>query len=598
MFISHTDQDNVLVFVILVARYCYYTVQQSTARLPVANRSDSSLSTIMIRRRAAPQEDSSDEDDVDMFAKLPKEQPISGAARSLSTAPSNENSQGHSSIPVISSMTSSMKRHHIALSNTRKKQMDALIQELETEKSAVLGEPRGLVPDKRGSYVEPEDEHRTTNLFVGNLAPTLTEEAIIDVFARFGDLLSLKVMWPRTAEERERNRVSCFVCYRYRRDAEAAMDACSESDPFFVGRRLMVRWGKNMLPNTSETLAKRQRSNPVDEQPQEGVSIHSNSNPAKRSGRAEHRRRGRPIDGSGELEPDALEEFYALTRRQLCASRESICAAMAFCFKHSSASSQISEHLKDLLLDDHCSVATRVARLFLLSDVLFNSQQPGIKNAFRYRDAIEKMAPAVFASLGQHGDAALSRMTRHKIQVSVRAVLAAWTNWSVFDPIFLDELEACFEGREIIKPVPVKEEMIDKSKHGEVEEDENEIIILAARGDWTEVNENDDADERQSKPDKSVPDAEPKKVFKEQTIQLTEDNVLEDDLDGEPLEEGDLDEEGLRRLNAIHQVTDDDDNDSSKAGGHDSVKGTMEHSDIDGEPLGDHDELENIGHSS
>ena len=66
---------------------------------------------------------------------------------------------------------------------------------------------------------------------------------------------------------------------------------------------------------------------------------------------------------------------------------------------------------------------TLVARLYLLSDVLFNSQQPGIKNAFRYRDAIEKMAPAVFASLGQHGDAPLSRMTRHKIQMAVRAVL-------------------------------------------------------------------------------------------------------------------------------------------------------------------------------
>ena len=51
------------------------------------------------------------------------------------------------------------------------------------------------------------------------------------------------------------------------------------------------------------------------------------------------------------------------------------------------------------------------------------------------------MAPAVFTSLRQHDDAA-------------RVVLDAWTSWSVFAPSFLKELEACFEGREIIKLTP------------------------------------------------------------------------------------------------------------------------------------------------
>ena len=31
-----------------------------------------------------------------------------------------------------------------------------------------------------------------------------------------------------------------------RQDAEDAMDACSEADPFNVGRQLMMRWGKNV----------------------------------------------------------------------------------------------------------------------------------------------------------------------------------------------------------------------------------------------------------------------------------------------------------------------------------------------------------------
>jgi hypothetical protein len=119
---------------------------------------------------------------------------------------------------------------------------------------------------------------------------------------------------------RSENEIEFLALYAIDIDeyAEAAMHACSESDPFFVGRRLMVRWGKNMLPDTSEPVVKRQRHDPLDdEQPQDRVSTQLNLNTASRSGRAEHRRRGRPIDGSGALDPAALEEFNKLTRREL-----------------------------------------------------------------------------------------------------------------------------------------------------------------------------------------------------------------------------------------------------------------------------------------
>ena len=456
------------------------------------------------------------------------------------------------------------------------------------------------MPDKRGSYVDPDEQHRTTNLFIGNLAPTLTEAAIIDLFSQFGDLISLKIMWPRTAEERERNRVSGFVCYRHRRDAEVAMDACNEADPFHVGRRLMARWGKNVSKSADEPVFKRQRFEKGDEQSlgainsMQGVipkEVQRETSSSKPSRRQDYRRRGRPVDGSLELEPQDLEEFHTLTRRQLCASRHAICEAVAFCFEHSSASTQICQLLKDLLLDRDSSVETRVARLYLLSDVLFNSQQPGIKNAFRYRDAIEKMAPAVFASLGQHGDVPLSRMTRHKIQMAVRAVLAAWTNWSVFDHTFLDELEASFECGKIIKIVPVKAEMIEKEEEKEAEKEEKETIILSARGDWTEVNEDEEKTEKQAEQD--APGDESKKESTDKpTQQPTPHNetggaqeLEDDDLDGDPLEEGDLDEEGLRRLHAIHRVTDDDGGGDNKADEHGGAEDTMEDSDIDGEPL-------------
>ena len=379
------------------------------------------------------------------------------------------------------------------------------------------------------------------------------------------------------------------------------MDACYEADPFHVGRQLMTRWGKNVSKSADEPVFKRHRFEKGDEQSlgaintMQGVipkEVQRETSPPKPSNRKNYRRRGRPVDDRLELEPQHLEEFHTLTRRQLCASRHAICEAVAFCFEHSSASTQICQLLKDLLLDRDSSVETRVARLYLLSDVLFNSQQPGIKNAFRYRDAIEKMAPAVFASLGQHGDAPLSRMTRHKIQMAVRAVLAAWTNWSVFDHTFLDELEASFECGKIIKIVPVKAEMIEKEEEKEAEKEEKETIILSARGDWTEVNEDEEETEKQAEQD--APSDESKKG--ELTDKLTEQPTPHNETGGaQELEdddlEVDLDEEGLRRLHAIHQVTDDDGGSDNKANEHGGAKDTTEDSDIDGEPLDKDDAL-------
>ena len=63
----------------------------------------------------------------------------------------------------------------------------------------------------------------TTNLYIGNLNPTVTENDLCDIFGRFGPLASIKIMWPRTDEERARNRNSGFVAYMSRIDGERAI---------------------------------------------------------------------------------------------------------------------------------------------------------------------------------------------------------------------------------------------------------------------------------------------------------------------------------------------------------------------------------------
>mmetsp|Transcript_12335 Transcript_12335/g.22428 ORF Transcript_12335/g.22428 Transcript_12335/m.22428 type:complete len:152 (-) Transcript_12335:1116-1571(-) len=63
-----------------------------------------------------------------------------------------------------------------------------------------------------------------------------------------------QIMWPRTPEEKARNRHTGFVCFMNRQDAEDAMEACDETDPFHVGRRIMMRWGKNVKKVSSATM--------------------------------------------------------------------------------------------------------------------------------------------------------------------------------------------------------------------------------------------------------------------------------------------------------------------------------------------------------
>jgi hypothetical protein len=102
---------------------------------------------------------------------------------------------------------------------------------------------------------------------------------------------------------------------------------------------------------------------------------------------AQMRRTNADKGGGLKLNEWERKVFHELLREKLCASQESICEAMAFAFDKSGAALEISHLLKEAMLEsgNGISVDTRIARLFLLSDILFNSQQPGVKNAFQYR---------------------------------------------------------------------------------------------------------------------------------------------------------------------------------------------------------------------
>lgn len=72
-------------------------------------------------------------------------------------------------------------------------------------------------------FVFPEDI-RTLILVCGTFfVLKMNEEMLCQEFGRYGPLASVKIMWPRTDEERARERNCGFVAFMNRRDAERAL---------------------------------------------------------------------------------------------------------------------------------------------------------------------------------------------------------------------------------------------------------------------------------------------------------------------------------------------------------------------------------------
>lgn len=68
-----------------------------------------------------------------------------------------------------------------------------------------------------------EDDFTTTNLYLSNLSPLVTEELLCEIFGKFGEINSIKILWPRTDEEKIRKKNCAFVSYKKRSDASDAL---------------------------------------------------------------------------------------------------------------------------------------------------------------------------------------------------------------------------------------------------------------------------------------------------------------------------------------------------------------------------------------
>ena len=84
----------------------------------------------------------------------------------------------------------------------------------------------------------------------------------MDLFGKFGAINSVKVMWPRTEEERVRKRNCGFVSFKRRCDAEEALLELQDAE--LEEYRMVICWGKAVrISSTPFTLPGSNRSAPT-----------------------------------------------------------------------------------------------------------------------------------------------------------------------------------------------------------------------------------------------------------------------------------------------------------------------------------------------
>lgn len=141
--------------------------------------------------------------------------------------------------------------------------------------------------------------------------------------------------------------------------------------------------------------------------------------------------------------PDLAREKLLGMLQHLTVERKVICDAMVFILDHAEYATKISEIIIDSLTVPDISIKIRIARLFLLSDILYNTSA-FVRNASKYRSVLQAALPDVFESLQEAYRGTDGRLAQELLRKHVLRVLKAWRGWYIFSDDFVNGLQATF----------------------------------------------------------------------------------------------------------------------------------------------------------
>uniref|UniRef100_A0A3Q3MYX8 Zgc:163098 n=1 Tax=Mastacembelus armatus TaxID=205130 RepID=A0A3Q3MYX8_9TELE len=404
----------------------------------------------------------------------------------------------------------------------------------------------------------------TTNLYISCISPKMNEELLCKEFGKYGPLASVKIMWPRTDEERCRTSNRAFVAFMTRKDAERALAALDGK--VIMGFEMKLGWGKparippqplytpvgvratmpppsglpfNAQPRDrfrndftkplamskgeldktlSEAVVKvvipaernllflihrmiefvvregpvfeaiimnREKNNPeyrflFENKSQDHVyyrwklfSILQGESPTKwkttdfrmfrggslwrppilnnysQSGEEKEDRREEDVSPEEEVKKGHLriehKQRLETLLKELSPSREDIANAMLFCLERADAAEEVVGLLTESFSLLQTPLQKKIARLYLVSDVLHNSCAK-VAGASYYRKYFETKLPQIFGDLNAVHKNIQARLQAEQFKQKVMSCFRAWEDWAIYPEPYLIHLQNIFLG--------------------------------------------------------------------------------------------------------------------------------------------------------
>ncbi|KAK1167320.1 U2 snRNP-associated SURP motif-containing protein [Acipenser oxyrinchus oxyrinchus] len=486
--------------------------------------------------------------------------------------------------PFIKKKTEEKKKSNLELFKEELKQIQEEREERYKRKKCT-SEPGSygdmeMQPPRRSLFDDDLGDPHTTNLYIGSINPKMNEEMLCKEFGKFGPLASVKIMWPRTDEERTRVKNRGFVAFMTRKDAERALQALDGK--VVMGFEMKLGWGKavripphplyvppgvlklttppppsglpfnaqprerfrnqdapkppvtrskeefdktlseavvkvvipterNLLglihrmiefvvregPMFEAIIMNKEKSNPdfrflFENKSQEHVyyrwklfSILQGDPPNEwrtadfrmfRGGsiwrppllnpylHGEEEVKDEPTSPSlqeeelkkGQLKAEHRDKLENLLRG-LSPRKEDIGDAMVFCLEKAEAAEEVVGCIAESLSILQTPLQKKIARLYLVSDILYNSCAK-VTNASYYRKYFEVKLPQMFDDIGEAYKNIQARLQAEQFKQKVMACFRAWEDWAVYPEPYLIQLQNIFLGL-----VKTGEEIVERS---------------------------------------------------------------------------------------------------------------------------------------
>ncbi|XP_052472739.1 U2 snRNP-associated SURP motif-containing protein isoform X3 [Carassius gibelio] len=175
-------------------------------------------------------------------------------------------------------------------------------------------------------------------------------------------------------------------------------------------------------------------------------------------------------------ERDKLEELL----RGLTPRKSDIANAMFFCLSRADAAEEIVECIAESLSILKTPLPKKIARLYLVSDVLYNSSAK-VSNASYYRKFFETKLCQIFSDLNATYKTIQGHLQSENFKQRVMSCFRAWEDWAVYPDPFLIKLQNIFLGlvsldseketADLLPEQPERSEDIDGAPIVEVELD-------------------------------------------------------------------------------------------------------------------------------